>query len=59
VWAAGLVDRVQIYETPATLGPRAVPWLPDTVVNVDRLVDRRTVSLGDDLMTEGYVHRAD
>jgi diaminohydroxyphosphoribosylaminopyrimidine deaminase/5-amino-6-(5-phosphoribosylamino)uracil reductase len=57
-WSAGLVDRVQIFNTPMTLGPDAVPWLPEAVVDLDRLFDRRAVSLGDDVMVEGYVHRA-
>jgi diaminohydroxyphosphoribosylaminopyrimidine deaminase/5-amino-6-(5-phosphoribosylamino)uracil reductase len=58
-WAAGLVDRVQIYTTPVTLGAGALPWLPSAAVDLDRLIDRRSVVLGDDVMVEGYVHRAD
>lgn len=57
-WAGGLVDRVQIFTTPRTLGPGAVPWLDEHTFGVEALVDRDTVRLGEDVLTEGYVHRA-
>lgn len=57
-WAAGLVDRVLIFTTPWILGPEAVPWLEERLIDLDALVDREAVRLGDDVMTEGYVHRA-
>jgi diaminohydroxyphosphoribosylaminopyrimidine deaminase / 5-amino-6-(5-phosphoribosylamino)uracil reductase len=57
VWDAGLVDRVQIFATPKTLGPAGLPWLDAQTLDVERLVERETVRLGDDVMIEGYVHR--
>jgi len=54
-WDAGLVDRVQIFRTPATLGPRGVEWLAEPL-------DLHTVTetpLGADTLVEGYVHRTD
>jgi diaminohydroxyphosphoribosylaminopyrimidine deaminase / 5-amino-6-(5-phosphoribosylamino)uracil reductase len=57
-WIAGLVDRVQIFETGRVLGAGSVPWLPHNVFTLESLVDVRRVPLGDDVMMEGYVHRA-
>jgi diaminohydroxyphosphoribosylaminopyrimidine deaminase/5-amino-6-(5-phosphoribosylamino)uracil reductase len=57
-WAAGVVDRVQIFGTPHALGAEGVPWLDAATFNIDDLQDVRTVALGDDVMIEGYVHRA-
>jgi diaminohydroxyphosphoribosylaminopyrimidine deaminase / 5-amino-6-(5-phosphoribosylamino)uracil reductase len=58
-WDAGLVDRVQIFRTPRSVGADGVSWLDANGVSPDRLDDLRTVRLGDDVMIEGYVHRAD
>jgi len=58
VWRAGLVDRVQIFETGRVLGGDGIPWLPHNVFTREALVDVRRVRLGDDVMVEGYVHRA-
>jgi diaminohydroxyphosphoribosylaminopyrimidine deaminase/5-amino-6-(5-phosphoribosylamino)uracil reductase len=58
-WLAGVVDRVQVFKTPAVLGPDGVPWLDESVLALDALHDLRVVALGDDVMVEGYVHRAD
>ena len=57
IWRAGLVDRVQVFRTPVVLGPSGVPWLNEVVFPPDVLGGARTVSLGDDVMIEGYVHR--
>ncbi len=54
-WDARLVDRVQIFRTPVTLGPGGVEWLPEPA-------DLRAVTrlpLGTDTLVEGYVHRTD
>ena len=57
-WAAGVVDRVQIFTTPWILGAEGLPWLDETVFAVEHLKDVVSVTLGEDAMTEGYVHRA-
>jgi len=56
-WDAGLVDRVQIYRTPHTLGPEGVPWLPASVIDSPCIADRHEIALGADTLLEGYVHR--
>jgi hypothetical protein len=48
-----------VFKTPAVLGPDGVPWLDESVLALDALHDLRVVALGDDVMVEGYVHRAD
>ena len=58
-WLAGLVDRVQMFRTPVTLGSGGLPWLPPEIFRPDTLESLRTVQLGEDEMLEGYVHRAD
>lgn len=58
-WTAGVVDRVQMFTTPRTLGAKGLAWLDRSVFAVDALSDVRTVRLGEDVMVEGYVHRAD
>jgi diaminohydroxyphosphoribosylaminopyrimidine deaminase/5-amino-6-(5-phosphoribosylamino)uracil reductase len=58
IWEAGLVDRVQVFRTPRTLGEAGVPWVPGRVA-LEALTDERTVVLGDDVLIEGHVHRID
>jgi diaminohydroxyphosphoribosylaminopyrimidine deaminase / 5-amino-6-(5-phosphoribosylamino)uracil reductase len=58
-WTAGLVDRVQIYRTSRILGPEALPWMDGSPLRLQNLSDVRHVTLGDDVMIEGYVHRSD
>ena len=58
-WDAGLVDRVQMYMTPCTLGPAGLEWLPLSLVSGSQTADVTTRSLGDDVLIEGYVHRPD
>ncbi|CAN5894002.1 bifunctional diaminohydroxyphosphoribosylaminopyrimidine deaminase/5-amino-6-(5-phosphoribosylamino)uracil reductase RibD [soil metagenome] len=55
-WQAGVVDRLQVFTTPRRLGPEGVPWLAESELRLADLVDVRIVRLGEDLMTEGYVH---
>jgi diaminohydroxyphosphoribosylaminopyrimidine deaminase/5-amino-6-(5-phosphoribosylamino)uracil reductase len=57
LWAAGLVDRVQVFRTPRTLGPAGVPWLDGATFSVDALTDVSRRRLGEDELLEGYVHR--
>lgn len=58
-WDAGLVDRVQMYIAPVTLGDGAVPWLEDPVISHPAVIERRAQPLGDDVLIEAYVHRTD
>ena len=56
-WTAGVVDRVQMFMTQTVAGAAGVPWLDSSRIEVDDLIDVRTLRLGSDLMIEGYVHR--
>ena len=58
-WKAGLVDSVQLYVAPVTLGAAGVPWLDVETLSVASLVDRRVTPLGRDVFMEGYVHGID
>jgi diaminohydroxyphosphoribosylaminopyrimidine deaminase/5-amino-6-(5-phosphoribosylamino)uracil reductase len=58
-WDAGLVDRFEVFQTPRVLGPRGVPWELSDVINSDRLSERNTRVLGEDLLVEAYVYRPD
>jgi diaminohydroxyphosphoribosylaminopyrimidine deaminase/5-amino-6-(5-phosphoribosylamino)uracil reductase len=57
-WDADLVDRVQIFVAPCTIGTAGVPWLSEPVMSSPRLAARRAQPVGDDVVLEGYVHRA-
>ena len=59
-WNASLVDRVQMYVTPRLLGDAGVDWRHSQGIAIaSALADRSVRLLGDDLLIEGYVHRAD
>ena len=58
-WDEQAVDRVQLFVAPATVGPAGLPWLPIEALALACLVDTRVEPVGDDVMIEGYVHRAD
>ena len=58
-WTGGLVDRVEVFRTPGRLGDGGVPWLDRRTLDPQALPDARTVALGDDILIEAYVHRAD
>jgi diaminohydroxyphosphoribosylaminopyrimidine deaminase/5-amino-6-(5-phosphoribosylamino)uracil reductase len=51
-WDAGLVDRVQIYRTPATVGRGGVPWITGPLG-----LPMTETLLGADILLEGYVYR--
>ena len=57
-WEAEVVDRVQRYVAPMTLGTKGVAWLGDDISMV-KLYDARVRSYGPDVFFEGYVQRAD
>ena len=58
-WDAGVVDDVQMYVTPRTLGTGAVPWLPYPLAAIGRLSGATATPIGDDLMIQGHVYRPD
>jgi diaminohydroxyphosphoribosylaminopyrimidine deaminase/5-amino-6-(5-phosphoribosylamino)uracil reductase len=58
-WDAGIVDCVQLYVTPRSLGVSAVPWLPSSDLAIAALQGISAVPVGDDVLIEGYVHRPD
>jgi diaminohydroxyphosphoribosylaminopyrimidine deaminase/5-amino-6-(5-phosphoribosylamino)uracil reductase len=55
-WDAGVIDYVQIYTAPLTLGERGVPMLPGRGFSAASLVESKTTVLGPDVLVEGYVH---
>ncbi len=57
-WAEQIVDRVQMFVAPDSLGPEGVPWVPIGAFPVGRLLDACAEPIGDDVLIEGYVHRA-
>lgn len=58
-WEAGLVDRLELFQTPRVLGSRGVPWLPYPVLDSDRISERCTRVVGEDVLIEAYVYRPD
>jgi diaminohydroxyphosphoribosylaminopyrimidine deaminase/5-amino-6-(5-phosphoribosylamino)uracil reductase len=57
VWDAGLVDYVQLYVAPVSIGAEGVPWLAGRGFDSMALFHRRVEMLGPDVLIEGYVHR--
>ena len=57
-WEADVVDRVQRYVAPITLGTDGVAWLGDDI-SMAKLYDSRVHSYGLDVLFEGYVQRTD
>ena len=58
-WTAGVVDSVNVYVTPRTLGSDGVAWVPFPVLASGAVTDVRAIPAGEDVRIEGYVHRAD
>jgi len=56
---AGVVDRVQVFVTPAWLGRHGVPWDVPGWFSLAGLHQTRVVPCGPDVLLEGDVHRAD
>ena len=46
-WTAGVVDRVQMFMTQTVAGAAGVPWLDSSRIEVDDLIDVRTLRLGE------------
>jgi diaminohydroxyphosphoribosylaminopyrimidine deaminase/5-amino-6-(5-phosphoribosylamino)uracil reductase len=56
-WDAGVVDAVQLYVAPVSLGAEGVPFLDGRGFVSTALIERRVDLLGPDVLIEGYVHR--
>jgi diaminohydroxyphosphoribosylaminopyrimidine deaminase/5-amino-6-(5-phosphoribosylamino)uracil reductase len=56
-WDEDLVDYVQLYVTPAALGPEGVPLFGGRPWPLSSLIDAKVEQLGPDTLIEGYVHR--
>jgi diaminohydroxyphosphoribosylaminopyrimidine deaminase/5-amino-6-(5-phosphoribosylamino)uracil reductase len=56
-WDEALVDYVQLYVAPVTLGPDAPPVAAGPMSAIPSLVDQKVQMLGPDVLIEGYVHR--
>jgi diaminohydroxyphosphoribosylaminopyrimidine deaminase/5-amino-6-(5-phosphoribosylamino)uracil reductase len=54
---AGVVDYVQLYVAPVSLGENGVTWLEGRRFHSMDLFHRRVDLLGPDVLIEGYVHR--
>jgi diaminohydroxyphosphoribosylaminopyrimidine deaminase/5-amino-6-(5-phosphoribosylamino)uracil reductase len=58
-WDAGVVDAVQMYVAPRTLGASAVPWVPYPLAAISGLIEATAAPVGDDLVIQGHVYRPD
>ena len=56
-WDEGVVDYVQLYVSPQSLGARGVPLLDGRSFSAAALIEARVDQLGPDVLIEGYVHR--
>ena len=56
-WDEDIVDYVQLYVTPAVLGPEGVPLFGGRPWSLSSLIDPKVELLGPDTLIEGYVHR--
>lgn len=57
MWKANLVDRVQVFQTGAAVGPKGIGWLDPAIFSFSVLEDRSSLQLGNDQLMQGYVHR--
>jgi riboflavin biosynthesis pyrimidine reductase len=58
-WEEGLVDYVQLYLAPVSLGDEGPALLDGHAFAPASLHEQRTRPLGPDVLIEGYVHRPD
>lgn len=58
-WSAGLVDSVDLYVTPHTLGATGVAWVPFPVLASGLVTELSAIPVGEDVRIQGYVHRPD
>jgi diaminohydroxyphosphoribosylaminopyrimidine deaminase / 5-amino-6-(5-phosphoribosylamino)uracil reductase len=57
--ADGLIDAVQVYVAPDSLGDAGTPWLQPDELRIAALHDRHVGPCGRDVFMEGYVHGID
>jgi diaminohydroxyphosphoribosylaminopyrimidine deaminase/5-amino-6-(5-phosphoribosylamino)uracil reductase len=55
-WRAGLVDRVELFVSPAAIGAEGVEWGALPAGSIASLVDLTARPIGDDVRIEGFVH---
>jgi diaminohydroxyphosphoribosylaminopyrimidine deaminase/5-amino-6-(5-phosphoribosylamino)uracil reductase len=58
-WRAALIDRVQLFVSPMTVGEAGVDWMPLPQGAIAGLAELTARPVGYDVMIEGYVHRGD
>jgi diaminohydroxyphosphoribosylaminopyrimidine deaminase/5-amino-6-(5-phosphoribosylamino)uracil reductase len=58
-WDAGVVDRVQVFITPRAIGVDGLAWIPLPVLAAGPLTEARAGWVGEDVLIEAYVYRAD
>jgi diaminohydroxyphosphoribosylaminopyrimidine deaminase/5-amino-6-(5-phosphoribosylamino)uracil reductase len=58
-WEADAIDRLELFLTPQTIGPGGLAWIPFPVLAARGLTDVTARLVGDDVMIEAYVYRAD
>jgi diaminohydroxyphosphoribosylaminopyrimidine deaminase / 5-amino-6-(5-phosphoribosylamino)uracil reductase len=58
-WQASLVDRVELFVSPRTVGPGGVDWDVMPAGGLASLKELTARPIGDDVVIEGYVHRVD
>ena len=54
---AGMIDEVQVFVSPALLGPAGVPMIEGPGLSLAELADLATEVVGPDVLVRGYVHR--
>jgi diaminohydroxyphosphoribosylaminopyrimidine deaminase/5-amino-6-(5-phosphoribosylamino)uracil reductase len=59
LWDARLVDRVQMFMTPRTLGSDGLEWLSPSIVTGAHMADVTSRPVGADTLIEAHVHRPD
>jgi diaminohydroxyphosphoribosylaminopyrimidine deaminase/5-amino-6-(5-phosphoribosylamino)uracil reductase len=58
-WRAGLIDRLELFVAPTTIGAGGVEWIPLRGGDIAGLDDLMARTVGDDILIEGHVHRPD
>lgn len=56
-WDEGVVDYVQLYVAPVSVGSQGVPFLDRRSFSTASLIEPAVTALGPDVVIEGYVHR--
>jgi diaminohydroxyphosphoribosylaminopyrimidine deaminase/5-amino-6-(5-phosphoribosylamino)uracil reductase len=56
-WDEGVVDYVQLYVAPVSVGSTGVPFLDGRSFSTAVLIESSVTALGPDVVIEGYVHR--